>query len=422
LQILKEGRPALRDQGGNASVGKVRVRWEVVLLAVALLAGLFSLIDASAHDRTHTLDFATFYTGGQIVRQGLSRQLYHLPTQAAIQHRFDDTLLPYMHPPFEALLFVPFTIFSYPHALLIWDALNLLVWGLVVSRLEATGYRLGRPEKAVWWCISAVFLFAILILGQDSLLLVPVFLFAFLDLKRGRELAAGLWLGAGLFRFELVLPFVFIFLLRRRWKVLGGFFTVSVLALGVSVAMLGWRGLIDYARLLVQAGQAVGSQADSVHVATMPSLRGLLVAIFGRIVPENLLFPLVMAASLGLLIWAAWQFRDASHPRSAAFDLEFSMAAVAALLVSYHVFVHELTPLVVIAYLLLGYEAARPRKGVLGNRGATALLSLFVAIFGVGWLVFHVKALFVEALVLLALMAWLSAELAVQREAPARQS
>ena len=84
------------------------------------------------------------------------------------------------------------------------------------------------------------------------------------------------------------------------------------------------------------------------------------------------------------------------------------MATIAALLASYHVFVHELTPLMVIAFLLLGYEEPRPREGILGNRHATALLSLFAAIFGVGWLVFHFHAFSVEVVVLLALMAWLA--------------
>ena len=178
---------------------KMRIRWELLAVAALVLAGLFSLIDGFAHNRNQTLDFATFYTAGRIVRQGLSRHLYQLPVQRQIQHPFADAFLPYLHPPFEALLFVPLTVFSYPHALLVWDALNLLVWGLVAFRLRETGYRLG---KAVWWGLCAVFLLAILMLGQDTLLLAAVFLLSFLALKRGRERAAGIWLGAGLFSFS----------------------------------------------------------------------------------------------------------------------------------------------------------------------------------------------------------------------------
>lgn len=413
MRVREQAVPRAKDE--NGIVGKMRKRWELTAAAVVVLAGLFSLINGFAHNRDQTLDFATFYTAGKIVSLGLSHHLYQLPVQKQIQHAFANAFLPFLHPPFEALLFAPLTVFSYPHALLVWDALNLLVWGLVAYRLRETGYRLTRFGKAVWWGLCAVFLLAILILGQDTLLLAAVFLLAFLALKQEREYAAGIWLGAGLFRFEVILPFVFIFLLRRRWKILVGFFGLSILAAGISVAMVGWGGLVDYAGLLLQAGQATGRDMHVVHVATMPSLRGLLFTLFGGIIPGRTLFPVVVATSVALLLWATWLFRSLAQPVKPTFDLEFSFATIAALLASYHVFVHELTPLMVVAFLLLGYEGARSRKGLLGNRQATALLFLFVAVFGFGWLVFHFHAFSVEALLLLALLAELARELAILR-------
>lgn len=395
---------------------KTRIRWELVAVTALVLAGLFSLINGFAQNRDQTLDFAIFYTAGKMVAGGFSHRLYEIPLQKEIQRQFANAFLPFDHAPFEALLFAPLTVFSYPHALLVWDALNLLVWGLVAYRLRETGYRLPPFAKAVWWGFCAVFLLAILILGQDTLLLAAVFLLAFLALKQGKEYAAGIWLGAGLFRFEIILPFVFIFLLRRRWKLLAGFCGVSVLAAGVSLAVVGWRGMIDYVNLVLAVGRTTGNPEAGIKVATMPSLRGLLVTLFGGMIPGHVLFPLILAGSLALLVWAAWQFRSISRPEGTAFNLEFSFATIAALLASYHVFVHELTPLMVIAFLLLGYESTLPRKGVLGNRYATALLFLFAAIFGIGWLVFHLHAFSVEVVVLLALMAELARELVILRK------
>ncbi|HEV2387826.1 MAG TPA: hypothetical protein VGS20_11290 [Candidatus Acidoferrales bacterium] len=46
-----------------------------------------------------------------------------------------------------------------------------------------------------------------------------------------------------------------------------------------------------------------------------------------------------------------------------ACDLEFALATVAALLASYHLFVHELTPLLVAAFPILGYEGPGGVKG-----------------------------------------------------------
>ena len=77
-------------------------------------------------------DFSTFYSGASMVRQGLGKQLYDEATQYRIQLQFAAGVsirqgpLPYIHPPFEALLFIPFTWFSYPTAYLLWDLLNLV--------------------------------------------------------------------------------------------------------------------------------------------------------------------------------------------------------------------------------------------------------------------------------------------------------
>lgn len=394
-------------------------RWELIAAAALVLVGLFSLINGFAHSRNQTLDFATFYTAGKMVRQGLAHQLYKIPVQREIERPLANAFLPYNHAPFEAPIFAVFTIFSYPHALLVWDALNLLVCGLVVGRLRETGYRLTPLGKAIWWVLCGVFILATLILGQDTLLLAAVFLLSFSALKRGKEYSAGFWLGAGLFRFEIVLPFVFIFLLRRRWRVLASFFVVSLLTFGFSLAVVGWEGMFDFVKLLMRLGQATGHGMRSVHVATMPSLRGLLATLLDGVIPGSFLFVLVLAATIALLIWAAWQYRSFSCPGEPTFDLEFSLATIAALLASYHVFVHEMTPLMIVAFLLLGYEGAKPRKGIFDNRLATGLLLLFTSVFTFGWLAFGFHAFSVEALVLLALMGWLARELGLLRRVSA---
>ncbi|HVB99350.1 MAG TPA: hypothetical protein VNJ12_08490, partial [Candidatus Dormibacteraeota bacterium] len=60
--------------------------------------------------------------------------------------------------------------------------------------------------------------------------------------------------------------------------------------------------------------------------------------------------------TLLLLFWAAWEFRHVSDPANSSFDLEFSLATVAALLASYHLFVHELTPLIVTGFLIRSFS------------------------------------------------------------------
>ena len=98
--------------------------------------------------------------------------------------------------------------------------------------------------------------------GQDSIMLLALYCLAYVALRRGRDLQAGIWLGLGLFKFHLVLPFVLILFLRRRWR--------AVLGVGISgafdfAAFLGTRGWQATAGLsaLRLAGQPPTGYADN---------------------------------------------------------------------------------------------------------------------------------------------------------------
>lgn len=396
-------------------------RLALLLLVAAACASLVIPLNQLTSDRTRTLDFANFCMAGTIVRQGQSRRLYDFRLQQKIESEISPggPFQPYYHPPFEALLFVPFAAFSYPYAFLLWGLTNLVLLVLIVYLLRFTGYRLGTGTYVVWIAICLFFALATLALGQDTLLLALVFLLAFLALKRRRDFAAGLVLGLGLFRFEILLPFVFVFFLRRRWKLLAGFAAVGAVELLVSAALVGWSGLERYVRTLVEVGSAAGGPwADRSGAAMMPSLRGALEALLGGVMPHRFLFPLILAGTLVLLGWAAWELKSTSRPDNPAFDLEFCLVSIAALLASYHLFVSELTPLIVVGWLILAYEGMRGRTGILRDRWGTALLLLILGVI-VGEAVIHSRDFSVEVAVLLGLMVWLSRQLSALRKSAA---
>src|SRR5882724_5001155 len=92
-------------------------------------------------------DFTIFYTAGKCVNEGHGRQLYNLETQFELQRRFApevkhrENALPYNHPPFEALLFVPLAGLGYVPAYLIWALFNIALllgfWVLLRPRLPS---------------------------------------------------------------------------------------------------------------------------------------------------------------------------------------------------------------------------------------------------------------------------------------------
>jgi hypothetical protein len=117
-------------------------------------------------------DFTIFYSAGKMVRAGMARSLYDERVEFQVQRQFAPNVsirhgaLPYNHPPFEALLFVPFTHLPYLPAYLAWNAVNLGLMGvrsclrhLPFCRPERFGSRAGGGR---------IFPIFICLRGQDS--------------------------------------------------------------------------------------------------------------------------------------------------------------------------------------------------------------------------------------------------------------
>src|SRR5215472_15346039 len=120
-------------------------------------------------------DFSAFYTAGLLERRGAGHFLYDPHAQWQVQQEFASQVtirkgpMPFIRPPFEALLFVPLTYFVYPVALAIWTSLKLAALGLAVRIL---------PRSAPFTPVYPAWLTFLLSLG-----LFPVFL----DFLQGQD-------------------------------------------------------------------------------------------------------------------------------------------------------------------------------------------------------------------------------------------
>src|SRR4029077_5561614 len=163
-------------------------------------------------------DFASFYTAGTLVRRGLGAELYNPAAQWKVQQEFAAEVktrrgpLPYIRPPFEALLFSLFAAWPYAAALLIWTGCKLLLLAAIPLVLIRTNW---WTEPFPRWTVGLLILgtfpeFMDLLMGQDAVLLTILFAIVFWQLERGKDLGAGVTLGLALFKFQLALPFVLI--------------------------------------------------------------------------------------------------------------------------------------------------------------------------------------------------------------------
>ncbi len=292
-------------------------------------------------------DFSTFYSGASIIRQGLGRQLYDEQTQYKVQLQFAAGVkirqgpLPYIHPPFEALLFIPFTWAPYPVAFVLWDVVNLLfLVGLFYVLRYAVPW-MGQVSVAVWilGCLAFFPVFFALLQGQDILMLVLLFGAVYVLLRRNSDLAAGCCLGLGVFRFHLVLPLVLILVYRRRSRALLGFLaTAAVLGL-ISAAIIGWDGVLAYPAHVWKLEQSMERRQTIVPIR-MASIRGLLDNLLIAHSSKRVSDVAISITSLALVVFAArkWKMDDRT-----TFDLGFALCMIVTVLVSYHTLAYDLS-------------------------------------------------------------------------------
>ena len=324
-------------------------------------------------------DFRIFYTAGLMLRRGQGRVLYDDALQDQTEREFAlagvkrGGPLPYNHPPFEAALFLPFTYLRYLPAYCIWFAINLIL--LAGSIYSVREYLPSLFPELRWFLVLiplAYFPIAYALLqGQDSIMLLALYFLAYAAMRRGHDLAAGGYLGLGLFKFHLLLPFAFILLLRRRWRALGGMAFVAALELALSWVLVGGKELLYYPRFVweVNRKQAPGVISPS----NMGNLRGLLMG-WDVINPRSHgLQIFLLIVSLGLMVWAARQWRE-SVWNGKEWDFEFSICLVITFLVGYHGYNHDMSFLLLPILLAVNYTLAAWSETNIGFKLVLALL------------------------------------------------
>jgi Glycosyltransferase family 87 len=327
-------------------------------------------------------DFSIFYTAGKILRRGESSRLYDDALQEEIQREFAPLVtgregpLPYNHPPFEAVLYVPLAYLSYVPAYALWVLLNFLLLVEICRFLRPYVPTL----TAFWpwwpWLIGLGFSPAAFALmhGQDSVLLLLAYSLAFISLRDGKDFRAGLFLGLGLFKFHLVLPFAFILLLRRKWRVVGGFLVTAAAAGLVSVAVVGWKEMLYYPHYVWQVNRL--RPVRVIVPRNMPNIRGLIEG-WPLHVPTSWMDGLTLICSLAVLTWAAsrWNVLDRECPL--AWNGGFSIAVVATFLASYHVYNQDMSIVLLPVLLLLDQLLTRWVGGWRSRALAFCLCLLF---------------------------------------------
>jgi Glycosyltransferase family 87 len=340
---------------GNANKTPSGREFEVGVAATAILLSLL-IVGIAASNWVWKADFGVPYTGGLILSQGNASKLYDLGEQERVQEalfrRRGLLLDPY--PPFHALMFAPLSRLGYRQAYLVWGAINISLWLFFLYLIRDVGVRL-QPFRFLM--LSSLFfpLWIALVQGQFSILLLVSFALAFVCLKRSRDWAAGLALGLGLLKFQVVLPFALIFLLKRRWRFVAGLTVAATLLIVVSLIIVGLNGMASYLNMLVDTFRhPAGWAYVTIKPSNMPTIRGLFSGLLGADIPQLWITGISMALSGCLILTMAWCWReDEEAVRGTRFDLMFAAAMVVSLATAPYLYPHDLTPALLAVILVV---------------------------------------------------------------------
>lgn len=338
-------------------------------------------------------DFAAFYTAGKLLDRGQGRQLRDQEAQWEVQQEFASKVtirqkpLPYVRPAFEAVIFAPFAVLSYHAAYLSWVAVNVLLLFLFPFLVMPPGVPSRAQLLLGTLSLSYVPVAIDLLHGQDVIVVLVILAMGLSRLRRRAEFQAGLWFALALVKFHLMIPIMLILALRREAKIVAGFISGALALLGISVSIVGWRGVALYPAYLRHLNAL--HNAGMASPESMPNLRGMLTIVWGtNPFPAwaNWMLVGIVLAGVGFVSYR-WD-NDSGDLQS--WDSGFSIAIITTLLTSYYAYSYDLI-LLLLPIFLLGGSFARKTElrgwpGVIFFSAAGLLCTplLWLIFFGVG--------------------------------------
>jgi hypothetical protein len=325
----------------------------LLLLAMAIGHGAM-VFNVAPSLKNGYQDFTIFYTAATMLRSGQASSLYDADVQYQTEKEFAPDVrirhaaLPYVHTPFEALLFVPFTFLGYVPAYALWTVLNVALIVLNLWLLRRNFPPIGALSPVLIG-LSAAGFFPIaigLIQGQDTILVLLSVVLCLVLLKEKRDARAGLALGLGLFKFHFVGPLALILAFRRP-RLLLGFVPIALCLCALSISMVGVQGVVHYVDYVLNLERT--GAGGAIMASDMPNLRGLIDTAFGLRTDTTASMAITLVSSIAVLWVTQWRVRRGQE----SVLHTFALATIAAILVSYHALPYDLVLLFPSVLMLL---------------------------------------------------------------------
>jgi hypothetical protein len=324
----------------NTTNARSRVSYSSVVLVV-LFASWYLVMGWSVAPSGLRGDFTSSYMGASLVREGHLDRLYDYGTQAQWWRSHtsrDRVLVPYVRPPFYAVIVSPLAALPLPTSFLVnVSVLSLLLIGCWFWFAQQLGEEAVVFASLFWPSVLGI------AFGQDCVLMLAFAVISYHLHSKGRDGWAGVVLAMALYKYHLLLLIGPAMLLGRRRRMFVGFaITAAVLAV-VSLVLVGPAGISAYINLLFR--KDLEGLYPSLHL--MPNLNGLLMNFNLASTPAVVVLSSVTVACVVVAAWKAPWWRG------------MAAGIAGSILIVPHVFGYDLT--VLLLGLLLAIRLSKSK-------------------------------------------------------------
>jgi Glycosyltransferase family 87 len=243
----------------------------IFLIAGALALAVSSVlrITAPTVQGPFLPDYLAHWTGGSLVFSSDRNDLYNPLTQYTVQQEAvgaTTKLSWFVSPPIVAALYAPLAVIEYNLSGILWLVLSaaMLVWCTLSLTMLAPKLMHRKRRIVLLTVLASPPVFELLGGGQDSVFILAVWLIGIRLLTAGHPVWAGVVLGLGFAKPQLVILVPIILLATRNYRALVAFAATFIALLGVSAGLVGVEGLHQWVAALtsplyldqVQHGQA----------------------------------------------------------------------------------------------------------------------------------------------------------------------
>jgi hypothetical protein len=338
-----------------------------IVLAVTILLSLYLQFGIAWQYRRSinegSPDFRNLYTAGKIVDSGRADQLYNRDLQEQVQKSIfggsvkgEFNFLPYIHPPFEAIVYALLALMPYVAAFwTVWVCNVLLAYvSLLILRSQVPNL-----HKGFGLVIIAMSIFKPLLTtemqGQDSIVILLLFIACFVSVARERYALAGVAIGLACCKPQqalLLLFLILIFIPRARWRILVACGLTCLSMIAVSAATIGVKATLGFPRAVRVFAALYDDTKDRSRV--MPNIRGLMFSLLeARVSHHSILLIIQIISGLVLVL----TIMVLSRKTRSDMGLRFALAVTTVVLVAFYGYAHDFTPLLLPLILVWNFLA-----------------------------------------------------------------